>query len=141
MSKVFEDEFMDVQTGLISLCLEVTQKKVDKVYAYCSNEKCCKMFNAFFVVNGQVKMLNQLGVPRELAFRFLKLGAGDIVKMDAICKKHNMPAPTELKLYYDATSGKFNADYKYEEVCSYEKGVDQDDVFRDWIEEIKGLLR
>ena len=137
MSKVFEDEFMDVQVGLISLCLEVTEKKVDKVYAYCSNEKSCKMFNAFFVVNGQVKMLNHIGVPHELVFQFLKLGTGDIVKMDAICKKHNMPAPTELKLYYDVTTGKFNADYKYQEVCSAQTGKDSVDVFHEWIEEVK----
>ena len=141
MSKVFEDEFMDAQASIISLCLEVTGGRVDKVYAYCSNEKYCKMFNAFFVVNEEVKTLDELGVPDKPAFRFLKLGIEDIENIDAICKKHNMHAPTELKLCYDVTSRKFNADYKYEEVCSYEKGVDQDDVFRDWIEEIKGLLR
>ena len=32
MEKVFEDEFMDLQTALISLCLEVTEEKVNKVY-------------------------------------------------------------------------------------------------------------
>lgn len=138
MSKVFEDEFMDAQASIISLCLEVIGGKVDKVYAYCSNEKYCKMFNAFFVVNGQVKMLNQLGVSGKPAFQFLKLGIEDIENIDAICKKHNMPAPTELKLCYDVTSGKFNANYKYEEVCSITTGIDQDDVFREWIEEIKG---
>jgi len=47
MNKVFEDEFMDFQTALIALCLDVTEKKVNKVYAYCSNEKRSKMFNAF----------------------------------------------------------------------------------------------
>ena len=47
MEKVFEDEFMDLQTALISLCLEVTEEKVNKVYVYCSNEKKSKMFNAF----------------------------------------------------------------------------------------------
>ena len=33
MSQVFEDEFMDLQTALISLCLEVTKKKSIK-YMY-----------------------------------------------------------------------------------------------------------
>lgn len=36
MSKVFEDEFMNIQSGLVSLCLEVTENKVDKIYVYCS---------------------------------------------------------------------------------------------------------
>ena len=137
MSKVFEDEFMDAQASIISLCLEVTGGKVDKVYAYCSNEKYCKVFNAFFVVNGEVKTLDELGVPDKPAFHFLKLGIEDIENIDAICKKHNMSAPTELKLCYDVTSGKFNADYKYGEVCSITTGIDQDDVFLQWIEEVK----
>lgn len=137
MSKVFEDEFMDAQASIISLCLEVTGGKVDKVYAYCSNEKYCKMFNAFFVANGEVKTLDELGVPDKPAFQFLKLGIEDIENIDAICKKHNMTAPTELKLYYDVTTGKFDANYKYGEICSANTGIDQDDLFREWIAEIK----
>ena len=137
MNKVFEDEFMDVQSGIIYLCLEVTQKKVDKIFAYCSNERYCKMFNAFFVVDGQVKLLNHLDIPDDLATQFLRIGTHDIIKMDAICKKHNMPAPTEMKLYYDVTTGKFNANYKYEEVCSAKKGRDSVDVFHEWIAEVK----
>lgn len=40
MNKVFEDALMDVQAGLISLCLEVIgDRDIDKVYAYCSIEK------------------------------------------------------------------------------------------------------
>ena len=138
MNKVFEDEFMDVQASIISLCLEVTGEKVDKIYAYCSNEKYVKSFNAFFVVNGKVKELHELGISGQLAFQFLKLGTEDLTKVNAICQKYNMPAPTEMKLYYDVTTGKFNADYKYKEVCSAQTGIDQDDVLREWIEEIKG---
>ncbi len=39
MSKKFEDEFVDLQSELISLSLEVTDKKVDKIYAYASCHK------------------------------------------------------------------------------------------------------
>ena len=142
MEKVFEDEFMDLQTALISLCLEVTEEKVNKVYVYCSNEKKSKMFNAFFDVNGEVKTLYQLGVPNELAFQFLKLGTEDLEKVDAICIKHNMPIPTEMKLYYDVTSGnlligKYDAEYKYEEVCSAKTGKNAGEVFSEWISQIK----
>lgn len=58
MNKVFEDEFMDLQSALISLCIEVAGQKISKVYVYCSNEKKSKMFNAFFDVNGEIKTLN-----------------------------------------------------------------------------------
>ncbi len=138
MNKVFEDEFMDWQSALISLCMEVTEQKISKVYAYCSNEKKSKMFNAFFDVNGEIKTLNQLGVPNKLAFQFLKLGTEDLEKVDAICTKYNMPIPTEMKLYYDVTLGKYDAKYKYEEVCSAKTGKNAGEVFLEWVSEIKG---
>ncbi len=55
MSKKFEDQFMDLQSELISLSLEVTDKKVDKIYAYASIEEKSQMFNAFFEVAGEIK--------------------------------------------------------------------------------------
>ena len=138
MNKVFEDEFMDLQSALISLCMEVTEQKISKIYVYCSNEKKSKMFNAFFDVNGEIKTLNQLGVPNNLAFQFLKLGTEDLEKLDGICKKYNMQIPTEMKLYYDVSSGKYTAEYKYEEVCSSKTQKNSGEVFLEWLNEIKG---
>ena len=137
MSRVFEDEFMDLQTGLISLCLEVTQGKVDKVFAYGSNEKKSTMFNAFFEVNGEIKTLNMLGVSKELAFQFLGLGIEDLEKLDAIGAKYNRPVPTELKLYYDVRARKFKSEYKYEEVCSARTGKSAGEVFNEWLAEMR----
>lgn len=137
MSRVFEDEFMDLQTGLISLCLEVTQGKVDKVFAYGSNEKKSTMFNAFFEVNGEIKTLNMLGVSQELAFQFLGVGIEDLEKLDAIGAKYNRPVPTELKLYYDVRARKFKSEYKYEEVCSARTGKSAGEVFNEWLAEMR----
>ena len=48
------------------------------------------------------------------------------------CAKHEKPVPTEIKMYYDVNTGKFNADYKYEPVC-----VDKSagEVFDEWMAE------
>ena len=141
MSKQFEDEFMDLQSEFISLCLEVTKKRVDKIYAYVSIEEKSKMFNAFFEVNGEIKTLNQLGINNVLMMQFLKLGTGDLDKMKLVCNEYNMRVPTELKMYYDVNSGKYNADYKYEEVCSGKTGISAGEVFMNWINEKKQELR
>lgn len=135
MKKAFEDEFMEFQTGLIKLCMEVTKLKVDKIYAYASNEKKSKMFNAFFEVNGEIKTLNLLDIPDDLAWDFLKTGTNDLEILDAICEKHSKPSPTELKLFYDIKTGKFDAQYKYKEVCSAKTGKAAGDVFEEWMEE------
>ena len=111
MSKKFEDQFMDLQSELISLSLEVTDKKVDKIYAYASIEEKSQMFNAFFEAAGEIKTLNQLGIDHNRMMQFLKLGTEDLDKIKALGKEYAMPVPTELKLHYDVKTGKYNADY------------------------------
>ena len=137
MNRQFEDEFMDLQSGLISLCLDAAEKKVDKVYAYASIEEKSKMFNAFFEINGEIKTLNQLGLSSSLISQFLKLGTGDLEKIRSVCKSFNKPVPTEIKMYYDVITGNYNADYKYNEVCSARTGIGAGEVFMHWITEIK----
>lgn len=131
----FEDDFMDLQSSLISLCLEVAGQKVDKVYVYCSIEKKSKMFNTFFVINNKLKMLNQLGINKALIMQFLKLGTNDLEKVKNICINYDMPIPTEMKMYYDAKTGKYDAQYKYEEICSEKTGKNAGEVFLDWVSE------
>ena len=137
MSKIFEDEFMELQSGLISLCLELTKGKVDKVFAYCSNEKKSKSFNAFFEVDGEIKTLNLMGVSIQLVDQFLDIGIDDVMKLDTIGSKYNRPVPTELKLYYDVLTKKFQAEYKYEAVCGATTGKSAGEVFMEWVAEMK----
>lgn len=135
MGKNFEDDFMDLQSSLISLCLEVVGQKVDKVYVYCSIEKKSKMFNAFFVINNKIKMLNQLGINKTLIMQFLKLGTNDLEKVKSLCINYDMPIPTEMKMYYDAKTGKYDAQYKYEEICSEKTGKNAGEIFLNWVSE------
>ena len=136
MSKVFEDEFMDLQAGLISLSLEVAgEEEVDKVFAYCCNEEKCKAFYAFFDIKGEIKMLHQIGVPDKLAFQFMGEGIDDMGRLDSLCKKHNMPIPTELRLQYDVKSGTFNADYKYKKHTRGRRTPGE--VYIEWVEKMK----
>lgn len=138
MSKKFEDEFMDVQSELISLCLEVTERKIDELYVYCSIEQKSKMFNAFCSINGEIRTLNQLGINNALLMQFLKLGTSDLEKVKNVCINYNMQVPTEMKLYYNVKTGKYDAQYQYDEVCSAKTGKSAGEVFLEWISEIKG---
>lgn len=137
MATCFEDEFMDIQTDLISLCLELTESKVDKIYAYASIEQKSTMFNAFFEKNGNVITTNQLNVSMDVIMEFLKIGTMDLQKIKKVCEVYNTPVPTQLKMYYDVNSGKYNADYKYEAICSSKLNVSPGEVFMQWLEEIK----
>lgn len=137
MKDNFEDKFMEIQTGLISLCLEVTGSKIDKIFAYASIEKKSTMFNAFFERDGKVLTINQLNIDRGIVMEFLKIGTTDLEKIKKICEQNEIQTPTEIKMYYDVKTGKYNADYKYNEVCSDKTGISSGEVFMKWYNEIK----
>ena len=61
----------------------------------------------------------------------------DICKFDDLGSQYDRPIPKEIKMYFDANTGRFNAEYKYEQVCFPEEGRDTVDVFEDWIKEMK----
>ena len=67
------------------------------------------MFNAFFEIDGKIKTLNQLGINNELIMQFLKLGTTDLEKVENVCINYNMPIPTEMKIYYNVETGKYDA--------------------------------
>lgn len=137
-AKVFEDEFMEVQSGLIALCMDfLKEKKVDKIYAYCSIEKKSRSFNACYDCGGEIKTVDQMGMDMHKVVQFLRVGSADLLKIRDVCTKHNMPTPTELKLIYEVKTGKFESKYKYEEVCSATTEKTAGEVFDEWIAEMK----
>ena len=64
MDREFEDEFMDAQSQIISLCVEFAGNRADKVYAYGSIEESSISFNAFFKIDGQIKTTNNIAADR-----------------------------------------------------------------------------
>ena len=135
MKEQFEDKFMDIQAGLISLCLEVMENEVDKVYAYAFMDDTVTMFNAFFEKNGKVLTLNQFHVDLETAMQFLSIGTADLEKIITLCEEEGRQIPTEIKMCYDVKTGKYNADYRYGKICP--EDVDESKVFMEWYEEVK----
>jgi len=142
MAKVFEDEFMDVQSGLIDLCMEVSNGNVDKIYAYCAVGEYSLMFHAFFMVNGKITRLHDLeGMTEGLESEFLHVGTGDLNLLRDLGKKYNRPIPAEIKLYYDVPSGKFHAEYDYNPAFVKNRRVGPEDTFRAWRDEMAGIKR
>ena len=81
MNKSFEDEFLEIQTQIISLCVEFAENKADKVYAYGSIEENSISFNAFFNIDGKIKTTNQIATDTDMIWDFLDLGQSDLEKL------------------------------------------------------------
>lgn len=85
MNKVFEDDFLDIQSRIIALCVEFADNKADKVYAYGSIEEKSISFNAFFNIGGQIKTTNNLVTDTDAIWDFLDLGESDLEKIKQTC--------------------------------------------------------
>ena len=153
MDREFEDEFMDAQSQIISLCVEFAGNRADKVYAYGSIEESSISFNAFFKIDGQIKTTNNIAADTDSIWDFLKttnniaadtdsiwdfldLGESDLEKIKQICIHYGKPVPTELKMIYDCKSGKIDTKYKYESICSAKTGTDSSEIFMKWLDEV-----
>ena len=126
---------MEVQSGLVSLCLELTEGRADKLYLYGSIEAASLSFNAFVEAGGRVLTLQQMDLEGDRVWQFLRLGTGDLQKLRDICSRYSRPVPTELKLIYDVKTGRFASSYQYQPVLGPDRGVP--DVLQAWIEEVR----
>ena len=128
--RVFEDEFSEIQTGLISLCMELTRTKVNKVFAYCSIEDKSQAFNAFFQKDGKILKNNQVGANIETVNDFLRLGTNDLDKLREVCIRYGKPVPRQIKMVYDAKTHGFDARISYDSLLDEGKSAGQ--AFMDW---------
>lgn len=138
MNKNFEDKFMDIQSGLVALCMEVTEgKDVDKIFVYVSMESESNMFDAFVEKDGEILFIYDLGIDGGLLRDFLRTGLGDLERIEELCDENDVDTPTEIKMYYDVKSGKFDADYAYDEKYSDSDTLMAEHIFEEWYNEIK----
>lgn len=138
MEKVFEDEFMEIQTGMVSLCLEALEDvniKVDKVYIYAF----CDEHETFFEYNSQIVSFNELGVSDDIVNQVFDLGMDDTEKIADWCNEYNRKAPIQYKLVYDVNIKSFDSDYGYDNLENTELGCAG--AFIDWENEVKNSLK
>ena len=63
MAKIFEDEFMEAQADMVSICLEYVEDDAEKIYIYASCENRATACNWFFKIDGKLwkkHLLNQI---------------------------------------------------------------------------------
>lgn len=136
--RLFEDEFMDIQSDIIGMCLDFVDDEVDKVYAYgYINEKSTR-FNVFFVVDSKAKWTHEFAKNQNEIFEYLDEGIEYLEKMAEICKRYGQRMPTELRMVYDNQTGKYESTYVYEELET--EDLSAGEIFRSWKEEVENEL-
>lgn len=142
--KEFEDKFMDIQAGMISLCLEYVGGQADKVYIYGIAEDFYE-FNVFYkigkhysrkhLVNDYIPESSHvdIGLQRSL----LKYGIEYTRKIVELCKEYNREHPTEMWLIYDVQKNSLDSRYSYEGRYDKDEELIPRLEFDKWFEEVK----
>lgn len=155
MTKVFEDYFSELQADMVSICLEYVSNKADKIFIYASNEfdqftsdvffevnefilKKHKLNDAIQIVGGQSNNIYNVSDDRQIAV--LNICNQNLRKIKGLCNKFNREMPTEMKLIYDVSRNKLEAQYSYEIKYSNDPVKTAGHVFDEWFEEMGGKL-
>lgn len=139
MKKGFEKVFSDIQTDMVSVCLEYVQKKADKIYIYASYEAKIVSCDYFYCINGNVYKRDELpseydaDADRQMAC--LDILLDDMEDLISACEEYEADMPTEIKIIYDVKNNKLNANYQYENQYSNTENC-ADDIAEYWYQEI-----
>ncbi|MGT2743050.1 hypothetical protein ACVRXX_07110 [Streptococcus plurextorum] len=140
---IFEDNISMKQKDMISLALELSECKADKIYIYGSSEAGIISFNCFFEKKNMLYTINKLpliGVKQmsnDRMFAFLKIGSEDLEELLEFFKIEGKEIPTQIKIIYDANNHKAKAQYSYELIHSVSETITPEEVFLKWYEEVK----
>ncbi|GFN34182.1 DUF600 domain-containing protein [Paenibacillus xylaniclasticus] len=155
VTKVFEDYFSELQADMVSICLEYVNNKADKIFVYASNEfgqftsdvffqvsnfivKKHKLNNAVHSGDSQSKNIYNVSDERQIAV--LNICNENLRKIKELCQKYNREMPTEIKLIYDVSRNKLEAQYSYEIKYSNDPVKTAGHIFDEWFEEMGGKL-
>ena len=144
----FEDKFSELQADMISICMEYVDDRADKVYVYASCEEGVISSSFFYLINNMYVECHKVNdaldkdeekydVSSDRQFAVLDILNEDVEKIKELCEEYERDIPTELKLIYDAKSGKLQAEYKYDLVYTNDDVKTADDIAEEWFEEIK----
>jgi hypothetical protein len=140
----FENKFMEVQAGMISLAMEYVQNQAEKLYIYAIADSLYS-FKPFYKINGIVigmEKVNEVVTKTvddsdNMAFALLKYGTEDMQKLQDVCQKYNREHPTEMWLIYDTQTNSLNSRYSYEGRYEKDEELLPRLEFEKWFEEVK----
>lgn len=146
--KEFEERFSEFQADMIDICMEYVEDRTDKVYIYASCEEGMISSSFFYMINNKYVECHKVNdaledadksydVTTERQFMVLRIINENIENIEKLCNEYEAEMPTEMKLIYDATNGKFQAEYKYDLVHTNDELKTADDFADEWFEEIK----
>ena len=141
MLEGFEDAFVDAQSRVVSLCLELlknSEKEADKIYIYLFQNDEEDYIDAFFEKEGNLYTTSELFSEEEID-DFFDCGVEDIENIIDMCKAYDVKCPHEFRLTYNVISKSFDSNYNYDNVTEV---LDKDilELVEDWFKSVTKTL-
>ena len=139
MKEGFEKRFSELQTDMVSICMEYVEDKADKIFIYASYESKIIACDFFYQVNGVIYQNHELpegyDVSIERQSGCLEILMDDMEELISVCSEYEVDMPTEIKIIYDVTTNQLNASYQYDNVYT-DTEYTADDIVEEWYQEI-----
>lgn len=150
MNKNFEETFSEIQTDMISICLEYIEGQGDKIYIYLFAEEIPEWHHAdyasgfFYKINGhltrrhkvheELPQINDLPEQQSLVLNILM---SDLKEISNLCHTFKKPMPTEMKIIYDIKKNSVSAKYRYDTIIFPEEEITPGEKEMQWFEELQ----
>ncbi len=121
------------------------KKEVDTIYIFGSLEGNIIVYDLVYRINGKLAVVNDLNqvskqkydLSDKRYYSFFKLGIGYLEEVRDLFIQDKREVPTLLKMEFYPKTGKFNNNISYDLHYTDHKTKIAEDVFNEWIEEIK----
>lgn len=142
---IFEDQFMEIQIGMVSLAMEYVHGQADAIYIYGISEQEIISYNVFFKIKDSVVKIhkvnsvltNKVNDSDDMLFSVLRYGNEDLQALIDLCDNNGHEHPTELWLVYDVKSNHLETKYSYEARYENDENLIPRLEFEKWFEEVK----
>lgn len=144
MAKTFEDLFMEMQADMVFACKDYVKGAADKIYIIISSEGRMISNDYFYEISGRIMKRHKLNeisplydVSPDNQEKYNMILIEDTLELKKLCKEHQRPMPTEIKMIYDVKKNSLDVKYKYDNQWLNHKTKTPNDIANEWFEEVK----
>ena len=132
---MFEQEFMEIQSEIISLCVEYSHELASHIFVYCYMDGDNYFFNAFFRIGKETWNVEELEYPEEVAAEFRSLIQNATSKLPLLFEQYKRETPVQFKLHFKTKGNKLELDLKYKK--EMDLSMNPQILFDKWHQSVK----
>lgn len=132
---MFEEEFMEIQSEIISLCVEYSKELASHIFIYCYMNGENYFFNAIFRIGKETWNVEELEYPEEMLVKFRTLIQNETSRLPVLFEQYKREAPIQYKIHFKSKGNKIELDLKYKK--ELDLSMNPQVIFDKWLQAVK----